>query len=206
VCETVWFFLLANTHQFYLNFVAICPKFSGDSYVEFQEKTISGEIFINFVQTKAIFYRNLWNFALLSEILFWVRIALKKFTQVLSYVVCTQVRRHVHKKITKRLYEGEKPGRFVFGKPVLFTLGLGLTTPYSLGIFVWNFYQTFFTVSTKFWLRFESQIRSTRLAINFLFITARNERKVRVCAELFDFFRGRLLIRLTWNLPRFVPN
>jgi len=76
------------------------------------------------------------NFSLLSEILFWVRIALKKFTQVLSYVVCTQVRRHVHKKITKRRYGGEKPGRFVFGKPVLFTLGMGLTTPYSLGILV----------------------------------------------------------------------
>jgi len=30
----------------------------------------------------------------------------------------------------------EKPGRFVFGKLVLFTLGLGLATPYSLGILV----------------------------------------------------------------------
>jgi len=28
------------------------PKFSGDSYVGFQEKTISGEFFGNFVQTK----------------------------------------------------------------------------------------------------------------------------------------------------------
>jgi len=74
--------------------------------------------------------------ALLSAILFWVRIALKKFTQVLSYVVCTQVRRDVHKQITKRRYGEEKPGRFVFGKPVLFALGLGLTTPYSLGILV----------------------------------------------------------------------
>jgi len=39
-----------------LKFVAFSPKFNGDSYVEFQEKTISGEFFINFVQTKAIFY------------------------------------------------------------------------------------------------------------------------------------------------------
>jgi len=46
------------------------------------------------------------------------------------------LRRHVHKQITKRRYGGVKPGRFVFGKPVLFTLGLGLTTPYSLGILV----------------------------------------------------------------------
>ena len=68
------------------------------------------------------------------QFLFYVRIVLKKFTQVLSYVVCAQVRRHVHKKITKRRFEEEKPGRFVFGKAVLFTLGLGLTTPYSLGV------------------------------------------------------------------------
>ena len=105
---------------------------------------------------------------------------------------------------SKRIYGKEKPGPFVFGKPVLFTLGLGLTTPYSLGILVWNFYKTFFTVSTEFWLRFEPQIRPTRFAINFLFITARTERKVH-CAKLFDFFRGRILIRLTWNLSRFVP-
>jgi len=189
VCETVSFFLSANSHFFDLKFVAFCPKFSGDSYVEFQGKIIL-EFFRNFVQTKAILYRNLWNFALLSEIILWVRIALKKFTQVLSYVVCTQVRRHIHKKITKRRYGGEKPSPFVFGKPVFVTLGLGLTTPYSLGILVWNFYQTFFTVSTEFWHRFEPYIRPTRLAISFLFITVRNERKVRLCVILFDFFVG----------------
>jgi len=88
------------------------------------------------VKTKAILYRNLLNFALLSAILFWVRIALKKFTAVLSYVVCTQLRRHVHKQITKRRCGEEKAGRSVFGKPVLFTLGPGLTTAYSLGILV----------------------------------------------------------------------
>ena len=158
------------------------------------------------MQTKAILHQNLWNFALLSEIVFRVRIALKKFTRVLSYVVCTQVRRHVHKQITKRRYGGEKPGRFVFEKPVLFTLGLGLTTPYSLGILVWNFYQRCVIVSTEFLLRFESQIRPTRLAVNFLFITARAERKVHLCVKQFDFFRGRILVRLIWNLSHFVPN
>jgi len=30
----------------------------------------------------------------------------------------------------------EKQVRFVFGKPVLFTVGLGLATPYSFGILV----------------------------------------------------------------------
>jgi len=139
------------------------------------------------------------------KFLFWIRIALKKFTQVLPYAVCTQVRRHVHKRIKKRRYREENSGRFVFGKPVLFTLGLGLTTPYSLGVLVWNFYQTFVTVSIEFLLKFEAQNRPTRLEINFLLITARAERKVRLCVKLFDFFLGRILIRLTWNFFEFCP-
>ena len=150
--------------------------------------------------------QNLWNFALLSEIIFCVCIALKKFAQVLSYVVCPQVRRHVHKQITERRYGEEKPGRFVFRKPVLFTLGLGLTAPYPLGISVWNYYWTFVIVSTEFWLRFEPQTRPTRFVINFLFISVRAEWKVRLCVKLFDFFPVWILIRLTRNLSRFVPN
>jgi len=116
------------------------------------------------------------------------------------------VRTHVHKQIKKRRYEKENPGRFVFGKPVLFTLGLGLTTPYSLSLFVWDFHQTFVVVCIEFWLRFERQIRPIRLAINFLLITARDEGKVRLCVKLFYFFRVWILIRLTWNLSRFVSN
>ena len=135
-------------------------------------------------------YRNLWNFDLLSAIFILHPYCAEKFTQLLSYIVCTQVRRYVHKRITKRRYGEENPGRFVFEKPVLFTLGLGLTTPYSLGVLVWNLFQTFVTVSIKFRLRFEPHIRPTRLAINFLFITARAERKGRSCVKLFDSFRG----------------
>ena len=136
MCETVWFFSWVNTHPCDLKFVAFCPIFSGHCYVEFQAKNISWEFFRHFFQTKAILYRNFWNSALISAISFRVRIALKKLTQLLSYVVCTQVRRHVHKQITKIRYGKEKPGRFVFEKPILFTLGLGLTTAYSLGILV----------------------------------------------------------------------
>ena len=117
-------------------------------------------------------------------------------SQVLPYVVCTQVRRHVHKQITKRRYGEEKPGRFVFGKLVLFTIGLGLTMPYFLGILVWNFYQTFVIVSIEFWLRFQLQIRPTRFAIKFLLITARADRKVHLCVKLFYFFPRWILIRL----------
>ena len=81
-------------------------------------KNYLGRVFQKFYANQGILYRNLWNFALLSEIFFWVRNALKKFTQVLSYVVCTPVRRHIHKRITIRRYEKEKPWRFVFGKLV----------------------------------------------------------------------------------------
>ena len=113
------------------------------------------------------------------QFLFCIRIALKTFTQVLSYVACNQLRRRVHKRITKRRYGEEKPRCFVFRKLVLFTLGLGLTTPYSLGVLVEKFYHTFVTVSIEVWLRFEPEIPPTKLTINILLITARAERKVR---------------------------
>ena len=57
-------------------------------------------------------------------------------------------------------------------------------------------------MSVEFWLRFEPQICPTRLAINFLFVIARAERKVRLCAKLFDSFRGWILLRLTWNMSQ----
>ena len=129
----------------------------------------------------------------------------KKFTQVLWCVVCTLLRRHVHKQIRKRRYRYENPGHFLFGKPILFTLGLGLTMPYSLRFF-WKFYLTFFIVCINFWMRFESQIRPTRFSIYFLFIAARVERTVCLCVKLFDYFSRWILICLMWNLSCFVPN
>ena len=160
-------FSQTNTHPFDLKLVAFRPKFCRYSYVEFQEKIISGDFFRIFVQTKVILYQNMWNLALLSAILFWVRFALEKFTQVLSYVVCTEVSRHFLKQITKKRYGEEKQGQLVFEKLVLFALGLGLTSSYTLGIVVWNFYQTFVIVSIEFWVRFEPQIRPTRFAVYF---------------------------------------
>ena len=113
-----------------------CPKFSRDSSVGFLQKTILREFFINFVKTKAstkileispyFLQKNS------GSILRW-KIP-KKITQVLSYVDCTLVRRNVHKEITKWRYREENPIRFVFENLVLFTLGLGLTTSYSLGL------------------------------------------------------------------------
>ena len=48
MCETVWFFSWVNTNTFHPKFITFRPKFSGDSYVEFQGKTILGEFFRNF--------------------------------------------------------------------------------------------------------------------------------------------------------------
>jgi len=72
----------------------------------------------------------------------------------------------------------------------------------------------FFPISRFLWFvsghaslaRIWAQIRPTRFSINFVFITARVERKVPLCVKLFYFFPRWILIRLTWNLSRFVPN
>ena len=56
-------------------------------------------------------------------------------------------------------------------------------------------------MSIEFWVEFEPQIPPTRLAINFSFITARAERKDRLCVKLFDFFPRCIPL----NLSRFVP-
>ena len=142
----------------------------------------------------------------IRQFLFLIRIALKKI-HTSTFICCLHPGKEARpQKITKRRYAEEKPGRSVFGKQVLFSLGLGLTTPYSLGVLVWNFYQTFETVSIEFWVRFEPHIRPTRLTINILLITARVDGKVLLCVKLFDFFREWILIRLTWNLSRFVLN
>jgi len=113
---------------------------------------------------------------------------LKIFAQVLSYVVCNQVRRHVHKQITKRRYGEEKQGHFVLGKLVFFSLGLGLTTPNSFGISVSNFYQTFVTVSIEFWLRFEAQIRPTGFAKKYYSTLSGSKGRFVLLCETILFF------------------
>ena len=166
-----------------------------------------------FVQIIAILYQHLWNFALISAV-FILRPYCVENIHASTFICCLhQVRRHVHKRITKSRYGVEKPSLLVFRKPILFTLGLGLTMSYTLGVLVWNFYQTFNIVSIVFWLRFEPQISPTRLAINILFITAEAQMKFHLCVKLFDFFVGkyssvwpeifRVLSQIQWRfLPR----
>jgi len=134
------------------------------------------------------------------QFLLCVRITLKKFTQVLSYVAHTQVRRHVHKRIAEKRY-GNK-SRFVFGKPVLFILGLGLSTPYSLG-----FWSEIFTIhSSLCLLSFGWNLSPRFLPQDCQWTFYWSLPGLKGCAKLFDFFRGWILIYLAWNLSRFFLN
>jgi len=140
LCVKLFDFFVGEYSSVWPEICRVFPRFSRDSWVEFQDKTIPGEFFSNFVQTKSILYRNLWNYGLIYAISFRVRIALKKFTQALSYVICTQARRHVHKRVRKGRYGEEKPERFVFGKSVF-----SLSVCDLLRLTPWVFWYEIFT-------------------------------------------------------------
>jgi len=102
--------------------------------MELQEKTISGEFFINIIENKGDklvkFRPTFFNFFLGPYC------AGKIHTS--TFICCMHPGKEAgpltnHKK---KRYGIENSGCFVFGKPVLFTLGVGLTKPYSLGILV----------------------------------------------------------------------
>jgi len=100
-------------------------------------------------------------------------------------ICCLHSTREAHQKTKhkKKIWRGTSK-MFCFRKTcfsILFPLGLGLVTPYFLGVLIWNFYLTFLFVSTQLWPRFEPQIRSISFAMKFLFVTAKAERKVRLC-------------------------
>jgi len=141
VCETVWSFFRLNTHLFDLKFVASCAKFRRDSYVEFQQKILFEKVFINFGHSKAILFPDFWNLALLSAIFLKLILRckiLKNFTQVLSYIVCIQLRRHVQKQntkidMTRRMQDVSFSGKTSF--LILFPLSLRLNP--------WIFYLKF---------------------------------------------------------------
>jgi len=141
VCETVWFFFKGEYSSVYLKFVVFFPKFSGDTYVEFQEKTISGEFFCNFLtSTKTCGISPYFLQFHSGFVLQW-----KKFTQVLSYVVSTQVRRHVHKQITKE-DTGKKSQEVLISKNQF----CSLSVCDLLHLTPWVFWSEFFT--TNSWL------------------------------------------------------
>ena len=57
-----------------------------------------------------------------------------------------------------------------------------------LGVLIWNFYRTLFIVCFEMWLRFDTQIRSTRFAMNILFMITTTEMKFCFCVKLFNHF------------------
>jgi len=75
-----------NTHPFW-NLSRFAPNSIEILTWNFVKKLFRENFSEILLKNKAILYRNSWNFALLFEILFWVHIALKRFAQVVSYVV-----------------------------------------------------------------------------------------------------------------------
>ena len=129
----------------------------------------------------------------------------KKITQVLSYVVGTQVRRHVHKQFTKRRYGEEKPGRFVFGKPVLFTVDLGLTslTPWVfLSEIFPDIRHCVYLVLDEIW----APDSCHKIGNNFFIHHCQSWKEGSFVCETVWFFRWWVHICLTWNLLRLFPN
>jgi len=144
-------------------------------------------MFQKLLTLQGLLFLDVRNFSLVSVILFWI----KTYTSTLIYRLCP-IKEACQKRKHKKIYKEVKSEHSVFGKisfPVLFALGWGLITPYSLGVLIWNFFQAFLIVCIELWLRFVPQIRSTRFAMNFLFIIATIERKVSFCVKLFDHFR-----------------
>ena len=97
----------------------------------------------------------------------------KKFTQVLSYVVCTQVRRHVHKQITKKKIRRRKGRKFCFRKTSFVYSRYG--TYYALLI---GYFSLIFLPDARHcvcWVLAELWARdlSHKIGNQFLFITVR---------------------------------
>ena len=86
VSETVWFFPRWILIRLTWNLSCFVPNSVETLTWNFRKKLFRENFSKILLKTKAILYRNLWNFALLSAILLWVCTALKKFTEVLSYV------------------------------------------------------------------------------------------------------------------------
>ena len=154
MCETIWFFSWENTHPSELKFVDFCPKFSTDSYLEFQGKTISKKNFRNFCANQGYplpkllkFPPTFCNFYFVS-VLCWKN-SRKYFHRLLARPITNHKKKIRWRKASSFYFQKTN---FVKSRSVTYYALL-------LGLLVWNFYQMFFTVSIEFWLRFEPQIR-----------------------------------------------
>ena len=196
-----------NTHSFDLKFVAFCPKFSWDSYVEFQEKNISREFFRNFVQTKtthplpklAKFRHTFCNFILG---LYCVE---KIYTS--TFICCLDPGKKTGPLINhKKKTWGRKTRTFGFRKTSFVHSQSGTYYSLLLGYFGLKFLSDIchcgHWVLSEIW----ALTSSHKICNRFFIHHCQGWKNVRLCVKLFDFFPRIILIRLTWNLPCFVPN
>ena len=103
VCETVWLFFMGEYSSVSPEIFRVLSPIQSRFFREICRKNYFGRIFHKFYWKPRVsstetceispYFRQFYS----GFVLRW-----EKFTQVLSYVVCTQVRRHVHKQITKR--------------------------------------------------------------------------------------------------------
>ena len=162
------------------------------------------------MQTKTILYRNLWNFALLFAKKklgsycvekFW-----KKIMQVISYVDCTPIRTHVRKQITKNKIRGWKFKTFCFRKTNFVHSRSGTYYVLLLGYldlkFIPDICHYVYWVLAEIW----APNSSHKICNKFFIHHCQSLKECSFLCETVWFFPRWILIRLTWNLSRFVPN
>ena len=124
-----------------------------------------------------------------------------------SFICCLNPGREAClQKNHKKKIRGRKARTFYFRKTSFLHSRSRTYYPLLLGCFVLkvlpDVHHCVYWVLDEIW----APDSSHKIRNKFLFITARAARKVRLSVKLFDFFRGRILICLTWNLSRFVLN
>ena len=102
VCETVWFFSWVNTHPFDLIFVAFVPNSVEIHTWNFRKKLFQENFSEILCRPRLSSTKTCEISPYFLQFLFWLRIALKKFTQVLSYVVCTLIKKLLKDDMRKK--------------------------------------------------------------------------------------------------------
>jgi len=117
-----------------------CPKFCSDCYIEFQQEILSGNVFRNFMHSKAFLLTYLC-FSLVSVVLILAHIVLKSSEKIYTstFICCLSPVKEALLKIKhQRRYKQKKPGRFVFEKT-------------SFPVFLFSFWDLLRLIPWLFW-------------------------------------------------------
>ena len=151
------------------------------------------------MQTKAILYQNLRNFALLSAIFILGPYCAAKAHTSTSICCLHPGKKARPKKNHKKEIRGRKSRTFCFRKTSFVHSRSGTYYALLLGCLCLKFLPVVrycvCWVLAEIWCPDSSHKIDNKFFIDVL-----------LYVKLFDFFRGRILILLTWNLSRFVPN